>query len=82
MISTRPSFPDTHDAIRPNQNLIHLDANNLYRWAMFQFLPTHGFRFLQQDEIDVLKLQELADNAMMAIYSRWIFTIQLGYMTS
>ena len=26
---------------------------------MSQFLPTHGFHFLQQDEIDVLKLQEL-----------------------
>ena len=30
---------------------------------MSQSLPTHGFRFLQQAEIDVLKLQELSDDA-------------------
>ena len=39
MISTRhaqssnPSFPD---ARLPKQNLIHLDADNLYVWAMAQ----------------------------------------------
>ena len=31
-----PSFPDTYDANLPNQNLIYLDANNLYGWAMSQ----------------------------------------------
>ena len=37
MISTRharansPSFPDTYDSSLPNQNLIYLDANHLYR---------------------------------------------------
>ena len=30
---------------------------------MSQSLPTHGFRFLQQDEISALKLQELFDDA-------------------
>ena len=53
MTSTRhaqannPSFPDTHDASLPRQDLIYLDANSLYGWAMSQFLPTHGFRLLQ-----------------------------------
>ena len=78
MISTRhaqanrPSFPDTHDSSLPNQNLIYLDANNSYRWAMPQSLPTHGFRFLQQDEISALKLQELSDDAEdgYTVYSR------------
>ena len=84
MISTRhtqansPSFPDTYDSSLPNQNLIYLDANNLYGWAMSQSLPTHGFRFLQQDEISALKLQELSHDAEDD--SRWIFTIQLTYM--
>ena len=51
MISTRqaqannPSFPDTYDASLPRQDFIYLDANNLYRWVMSQFLPTHGFCF-------------------------------------
>ena len=40
MISTRhaqannTSFPATYDASLPLQNLIYLDANNLYGWAM------------------------------------------------
>ena len=58
-----PSFPDKYDSSLPNQNFINLDANNLYRWAMSQSLPTHWFRFLQQGEIDVLNLQELSYDA-------------------
>ena len=69
MISTRraqansPSFPDMYDSSLSNQHFIDLDENNLYGLAMSQSLPTHGFRFLQQDEISTLKLQELSDVA-------------------
>ena len=58
-----PAFPDMYDSSLPNQNLIYLDTNNLYGWEMSQSLPTHGFRFLQQDEISAFKLQELSDDA-------------------
>ena len=54
--ANNPSFPDTYDANLPKQNLIYLDANNLYGWAMSQSLPTHGFRSPQQEEISTLKL--------------------------
>ena len=83
MISTRnaqansPSFPDTYDSSLPNQNPIYLDANNLYWWAMSQSLPTHGFRFLKQDEISALKLQELSDDAE----DGYIFEVDLHYPT-
>ena len=40
---------------------------------MSQSLPTHGFRFLQQDEIDVLKLGELSDDAV----DDYIFEVDL-----
>ena len=72
-----PSFPDTYDSSFPNQNLIYLDANNLYAWAMSQSLPTHGFRFLQQDGISTLKLQELSDDAE----DGYIFEVDLYYPT-
>ena len=61
MITTRydcanaPTLP-AYDASRPNVNLIYLNANNLYGWAMSQPLPTHGFRFLQPDEIEALTM--------------------------
>ena len=83
IISTRhpqansPSFPDTYDSSLPNEDLIYLDANNLYGWAMSQSLPTHGFRFLQQDEISALKLQEVSDDAE----DGYIFEVDLHYLT-
>ena len=83
MISTRhaqanrPSFPDTYDSRHPNQNLVYLDANNLYGWAMSRSLPTRGFRFLQQDEISPLKLQELSDDDG----GSYIFQMDLHYPT-
>ena len=64
------SFPDTYVASRPSQDLIYLDANNLYGWAKSQFLPTHGFRFPQQEEISTLKLQDLSDDDEDYLYSR------------
>ena len=57
MISTRhaqannPSFPATYDASLPRQNLI-------YSGAISQSLPTHGFPFLQHEEISALKLHD------------------------
>ena len=71
------SIPDSYDSSLPNQNLIYLDGNNLYRWAMSQSLPTHGLRFPQQDEISTLKLQELSDDAD----DGYIFEMDLYYPT-
>ena len=66
-----------YDASRPNVNLIYLDANNLYGWVMSQPLPTHGFRFLQPDEIEAMAVEvgELADDAE----DGYIFEVDLSY---
>ncbi|GBB98224.1 hypothetical protein RclHR1_31740002 [Rhizophagus clarus] len=34
-----------------NKWLLYLDANNLYGWAMSQYLPTGGFRWLDLDKL-------------------------------
>ena len=75
---SRWDFNDLHSSCSsqsslPNQNLIYLEANNLYEWAMSQSLPT----FLQQDEISTLKLQELSDDAE----DSYIFEVDLYYPT-
>ena len=44
---------------------------------MSQSLPTHGFRFLQQDQISTLMLQELSDDAE----DGYIFEVDLHYPT-
>ena len=47
------------DASRPRVHFIYLDANNLYRWAMIQPLPTGGF----PDETEALApMGELSDD--------------------
>ena len=57
MISTRhakaknPRLPSYGPELPP-QDLIYLDANNLYGHAMSQYLPTGGFRLLDDEEVD------------------------------
>ena len=34
-----------------DSHFIYLDANNLYVWAMSQYLYTHGFKFLTDEEV-------------------------------
>ena len=60
--SNVPPLP-AYDASCPNLNLIYLDVNNLYGWAMSPPLHTHRFRFLQPDEIEALTVGELSNIA-------------------
>ena len=84
MISTRhaqtnnPSFPDTYDDNLLRQNLIYLDTINWYGCAMSQSLPTHGFRFLQREEIAALIQQDLSGDHE----DGYIFAVDLHYPTS
>ena len=75
--ANNPSFPATYDASLPRQDLIYLDANNLYGWAMSQSLPTHGFRFLSEEEISALVLQNLSDDGEVG----YILEVDLHYPT-
>ena len=42
----------------PSKYLMYLDANNLYGWAMCQYLPTGGFKWLNEQEIKGLNLKD------------------------
>lgn len=48
-----------YDSSKPSKNIIYLNANNLYGWAMSQCLPTGAFKWFTQKQIDKLKLQTL-----------------------
>ena len=50
------------DPQKPITHLIYLDANNLYGWAMSQILPTHNFRWLSEEEISELIIENLQDD--------------------
>ena len=42
---------------------MYLDANNLYGWAMSQYLPTGGFKWLKQKEINNTDLAKHNDDS-------------------
>ena len=59
----------------PSKYIIYLDANNLYGWAMSQYLPTGGFRWLKQTEIDNLDLSKYKEDSKRGI----ILEVDLEY---
>ena len=41
-----------YDEKAPSKYIMYLDANNLYGWAMSQYLPTGNFKWLSQKQIE------------------------------
>ena len=39
-----------YDPEKPSSHILYLDANNLYGWAMRQYLPTGGFRWVDDGQ--------------------------------
>ena len=37
-----------YDEKEPSEYIMYLEANNLYGWAMSQYLPTGGFKWLTE----------------------------------
>ncbi|XP_065664717.1 uncharacterized protein LOC136086350 [Hydra vulgaris] len=44
-------YMDNYDQTEPSTYIQYLDANNLYGWAMSKPLPTHGFKWMDEDEL-------------------------------
>ena len=40
----------------PSTYIQYLDANNLYGWAMSKPLPTHGFKWMKDNELETWEL--------------------------
>ena len=45
-----------YDEKAPSKYIIYLDANNLYGWAMSQYLPTGNFKWMSDREIKQIDL--------------------------
>ena len=45
-----------YDEKAPSKYIMYLDANNLYGWAMSQHLPTGGFKWMTEKQINKLDL--------------------------
>ena len=52
-----------YDKKAPSKYVMYLDANNLYGWAMSQYLHTGGFRWLTEKEINKIDLAKYKEDS-------------------
>ena len=60
-------YMKTFDEKTPSRYIIYLDADNLYGWAMSQYLPTGGFKWLTEKQIDKLDLAKYKEDSKKGI---------------
>ena len=48
---------------KSSKYIMYLDANNLYGWAMSQYLPNGGFKWMKQEHIDKLDLSKYKEDS-------------------
>jgi hypothetical protein len=54
--------PDDFDSQSDKSYLMYLDCNNLYGTALADYLPTGGFRFLFDWELDIFDVKQIPDD--------------------
>ncbi|XP_068675675.1 uncharacterized protein [Montipora foliosa] len=64
-----------YDEKAPSKYIMYLDANNLYGWAMSQYLPTGGFKWMTEKQIDNIDLTKYKDNSKKGL----ILEVDLEY---
>ena len=68
-------YMKTYDEKAPSKYIMYLDANNLYGWAMSQYLPTGGFKWLKQKQIDKIDLAKYKEDSKKGL----ILEVDLEY---
>ena len=52
-------YINDHDPKKPSTFISYLDMNNLHGWAMSEYLPYEGFKWLQNvDKFDLMSINE------------------------
>ena len=45
-------YMTNYDKSKPSKYIMYLDTNNLYGWALSQYLPTGGFKWMRKKKIE------------------------------
>ena len=64
-----------YDEKASSKYIMYLDANNLYGWAMSQYLPTGGFKWMTEKQINNLDLAKYKENSKKGL----ILEVDLEY---
>ena len=68
-------YMKTYDEKAPSKYVTYLDANNLYGWAMSQYLPTGGFKWMTEKQIDNIDLAKYKEDSNKGL----ILEVDLAY---
>ena len=66
---------------RLSSHIFYLNANTFYGWAMSQYVPTGGFRWVDDASSSQKPLQSNRLTVPRALYSRWTWSTQKTYTT-
>ena len=64
---------ECYDEYKESKCITHLDANNLYGWAMIQYLPDDGFKWLNQKEIKRFDVNSVDENRSV------VYILEVGF---
>ena len=68
-------YMEEYDEESPSKYIMYLDTNNLYGWAMSQYLPTGNFRWMTDKEINKIDLGKYKTNGKKGL----ILEVDLEY---
>ena len=68
-------YTESYDSSKENVFIMYSDANNLYGWAMTQYLPYDGFKWLSKTETDEFDLNLVKGNSSVG----YILQVDLKY---
>ncbi|XP_068749374.1 uncharacterized protein [Montipora capricornis] len=68
-------YMKTYDEKAHSKYIMYLDANNLYGWAMSQYLPTGGFKWMTENQIDKIDLAKYTEDSNKGL----ILEVNLAY---
>ena len=66
---------ECYDSSKESKYITYVDANNLYGWAISQYLPYSGFKWLNQKEISDFRLNSISENSFIG----YILEVDLEY---
>ncbi|XP_055856053.1 uncharacterized protein LOC129919224 [Episyrphus balteatus] len=68
-------YMSNFDESKKSTFLGYFDVNNLYGWAMSQYLPINNFRWLSDEELKCLNIESIVDNSNKG----YILCVDLDY---
>ena len=68
-------YMESYDPKKESSYITYLDANNLYGWAMSQYIPHRGFKWLSEKEINSTDFTNVPDDSTTG----YILEVDLEY---